>query len=168
MKKNIFFIGPMGVGKTTIGKILSKKINKKFIDSDYIIESILEISILLIFKNYGEFFFRKLEIKVIKIINIKKNIILSIGGGGILSFVIRNILKKYGIIIYLKININNFLLRINFLKNRPLLKINNLKNFLNKYLLKRNFFYKNITNIIINIKKKKKNIIFNEIFNLLK
>ena len=94
-KKNLVLVGMMGSGKSTIGKIISKKLDFKFIDTDYEIEKVEEISVKKIFEIKGEDYFRKLEETIIlKSINLD-NKVISLGGGGFLNLNIRKkILNK--------------------------------------------------------------------------
>ena len=78
--KNIFLCGFMGSGKTTIAKILTKKTNLTFIDTDLKIKNLLNLTINEIFSIYGENYFRKLEHKILEKINKNKNQIVSTGG----------------------------------------------------------------------------------------
>ena len=94
MEKNLALTGMMGVGKTTIGKRLAKKLNYDFIDVDKIIEKTEGQSISSIFKNKGENYFRKIE-KELTIIELKKNkSVISLGGGAFLDNSIRQCAKK--------------------------------------------------------------------------
>ena len=81
MKKNLALTGMMGVGKTSIGKLLSKKLSIRFIDVDKVIENKFNISISKIFEKKGEKFFRKLEEKITLQQLKKNNVIISLGGG---------------------------------------------------------------------------------------
>ncbi len=120
--RNIVLIGMSGVGKTTIGKALSKALNRKFIDTDNLIELKMGITIDEIFSLYGEEYFRKLESQIIDELYRDENLIISTGGGIVLnnSNIIK--LKENGIIILLESSIENI---VNNIKNsnriRPLL-----------------------------------------------
>ena len=95
MGKNLTLTGMMGVGKSTIGKILAKKLNYNFIDVDKIIEAKEGSSINLIFKNKSENYFRKIE-NEITLSELKKiNSVISLGGGAFLNNTIRKMQKNY-------------------------------------------------------------------------
>ena len=121
IKKKIVLIGMMGSGKSTIGCLTAKKLKKKFIDTDKIIEKETNLTILEIFKQKGEFFFRSLEENVIlKILNSSDNII-SIGGGAFLNEKIRKEILKQDISIWLKWKNQILLKRIKNSKKRPII-----------------------------------------------
>lgn len=117
---NLILTGFMGSGKTTIGKKLSKKINYKFIDTDTLIERKMKMPIKKIFLCYGEYFFRRLERHILISINQKSDFIISTGGGMPCFKNNIEIMKKKGIVVYLKIP-KSRLSKIDK-SNRPLLK----------------------------------------------
>ena len=92
--KNIYLIGLMGSGKTTLGKILSKKLDKHFYDSDHVIEEKLGVNVPMIFEYEGEAGFREREKDSLKELVSKKNIVLATGGGIILSKSNRDLLVR--------------------------------------------------------------------------
>ena len=98
---NIFFVGLMGAGKTTIGKLLAKKLKKTFYDTDHEIEKKLGVKVSVIFELEGEEGFRKRETQMIDELTQKKDIILATGGGAVLSEENRRLLKERGKVIYL-------------------------------------------------------------------
>ena len=120
--KNIVLIGMPGCGKTTIGKLLASKLNKKFIDLDDYIESENGCSIPDIFKN-GEECFRKLESKAVEKISVEKNIIIATGGGVI----------KNGIVVFIDRPLENIISDVD-ISGRPLLKkgINEIEKIYNE------------------------------------
>ena len=125
MKKNLVLTGMMGVGKSTIGKLLSKKFNIQFEDIDEIIERKLSLSIKEIFETKGEKFFREIEEKVSIELLQRKGIIIALGGGAFLNNLIRKNLKKFSISIWLDLSPKYIFQRIKKNKRRPLL--NNAK-----------------------------------------
>ncbi len=152
--KNIFFVGFMGSGKTFFGKKLSKKWNRPFVDLDLYIEQKMEKSIDSIFKEYGEHYFRKLENQFLKELSAQENLIISCGGGTPIFHNNLDIMKKSGIVIYIKQPKEILLGRIRRNKQkRPLVQNLNddeLKAFIDQKLEEREKFY-NQANIIIEL-----------------
>jgi shikimate kinase/3-dehydroquinate synthase len=112
----------MGAGKTTVGRALAKRLNKRFIDSDHEIEARTGASIPLIFEIEGEQSFRQREAEVIKDLTTQSNIVLATGGGAVLNAESRTHLKSSGVVIYLRASVNSILQRTSHDKNRPLLQ----------------------------------------------
>jgi len=152
-KLNITLCGMMGSGKSTIGKILANKLNYNFIDVDKVIEIEAKKTIKKIFEEDGEEFFRDLEEKItINILNNKKSII-SLGGGAIISKNIRNSINKKSYIIYLKVDVDILVKRLQNSKTRPLIYKKNLKKELINLINKREIYYQKADLIIKNEKK---------------
>ncbi len=142
----ICLIGMPGSGKTTIGKKIAELINYDFIDLDEIIKINLGKSVSLIFKEYGEVYFRDMETKFLKeMIQSKKKFLISTGGGAILKN--EQILKK-SFNIYLKCNHSTLVKRIKKNNERPLMN-NNINNRTRILLLKRKKIYERISDLII-------------------
>lgn len=121
-KKIIAIVGLMGVGKTTIGMKIAKKLGYYFIDSDHEIEDHEHRSISEIFSQSGEKHFREVEKKIIKeIISRDEKIVLSLGGGAFMDDEIREILKEKTITIWFYAEVEDILHRIGHKNNRPLL-----------------------------------------------
>ena len=118
--KNLVFLGMMGSGKTTLGKIVSKKLNKEFIDIDQLIEIQEGMTISDIFQKKGESFFRKFEEKI-SIQNLKKsNSVISLGGGAFINKKIQKEVLKNHISIWLKWDNKNLINRIRNSQKRPI------------------------------------------------
>jgi 3-dehydroquinate synthase len=112
----------MGAGKTTVGRALAKRLNKRFIDSDHEIEARTGASIPLIFEIEGEASFRHRESDVIRDLTALEDIVLATGGGAVLKPENREYLKSRGTVIYLRASVNSILQRTSHDKNRPLLQ----------------------------------------------
>ena len=119
---NIFLVGPMGAGKTTIGKQLAKSLQKEFVDSDHEIEERTGANISWIFDVEGEEGFRKREKKVIEELTQRKNIVLATGGGAVLSAENRKYLQSRGIVVYLMATVKQQVERTKHDSRRPLLQ----------------------------------------------
>ena len=154
-KHNISLCGMMGSGKSAIGKILANKLDYNFIDVDKMIEIEAKKTINKIFEENGEGYFRELEEKItINILNNKETII-SLGGGAIINDKIRESIKKKSFNIYIKVNVDILVKRLQNSKTRPLIYKKNLKKELMNLLNKREIYYQR-ANLII---KNEKNII---------
>jgi len=144
MKKMLYLIGFMGVGKTTIGQRLAKQHSLNFIDTDKEIEKLTNKSITNIFEQYSESHFRNLETKTLN--HLKGNVIVACGGGLPIYNNNMNIIKRSGISIYLKASEDEIFMRLSkSLKKRPLIADgstkNVKKNIIKKTLSERERFY---------------------------
>ena len=120
MRKNLTLTGMMGVGKSTIGKNLAKKLKYNFIDVDKIIEAKEGLSINLIFKNKSESYFRKIE-NDITLSELKKdNSVISLGGGAFLNKTIRRNAKKFSTSFWLDVPVYELIKRLKKSSQRPL------------------------------------------------
>ena len=138
--KNLVFLGMMGSGKTTLGKIVSNKLNRRFFDIDNEIELKTGMKISDLFQKKGESFFRRLEEKI-SLQNLRKtNAVISLGGGAFLNKKIQNEVLKKHISIWLKWDSINLINRIKNSKKRPIaMKLND--NELEKLINKRSKIY---------------------------
>tara|TARA_B100001057_G_scaffold356747_1_gene358741 strand:- start:278 stop:790 length:513 start_codon:yes stop_codon:yes gene_type:complete len=133
--KNLVFLGMMGSGKTTLGKIVSKKLSMNFIDIDHEIEIKEGIKISDLFKKKGETFFRKLEEQMTLESLKKTNSIISLGGGAFINKKVQNEVLKNHISIWLKWNNKSLINRIKNSQKRPIaiqLNDKNLDKLINK------------------------------------
>ena len=167
-KRNIFLIGPMGAGKSTIGRHLSQQLNMEFYDSDVEIERRTGANISWVFDVEGEEGFRKREKRIIDELTKYQGIVLATGGGSIQSRETRNHLSGRGIVVYLKTTIEKQLLRTKRDKTRPLLQ-SNISNrvILEKLALERNPLYQEMADIIVNTDDNSAKIVANRIICLL-
>ena len=143
----------MGSGKSAIGKILANKLNYNFIDVDKMIEIEEKKTIKKIFDEDGEAYFRDLEEKITTNILDKEKTIVSLGGGAIINKKIRSSIDKNSYNIYLKVNVNILMRRLQNSKTRPLIYKKNLKKELINLINKREKFYQKADLIIKNEKK---------------
>src|SRR5262245_40116904 len=118
---NIFLIGPMGAGKTSVGKLLAKILNYEFLDSDQVIEEQTGADIPWIFDIEGEEGCRNREMKVIDQLTRKTDIVLATGGGVVLREENRRNLAARGIVFYLSVGVDEQVLRTDRSHNRPLI-----------------------------------------------
>ena len=141
MAKNLTLTGMMGVGKSTIGKNLAKKLKYNFVDVDKLIEAKEGSSINFIFKNKSEVYFRKVE-NEITLAELKKNdSVISLGGGAFLSNEIRKSAKKLSVSFWLDVPINELIKRLKKNKKRPLLFKKNIEETVKKIYFVRKKIY---------------------------
>tara|TARA_Y100000816_G_C25953255_1_gene497334 strand:- start:353 stop:868 length:516 start_codon:yes stop_codon:yes gene_type:complete len=165
VEKNLTLTGMMGVGKTTIGKRLAKKLKYNFIDIDKIIEKKEGRSINSIFKNHGEDYFRKIE-KDVTLAQLQKiNSVISLGGGAFLNNSIRKYTKQYSISFWLDVPLEKLAIRLKRSKKRPLLNKENTTESLKKIYFVRKKFY-NKADYKINCKRLTLKKILQRILNL--
>lgn len=147
---NIYLIGPMGSGKSTVGKQLASLLNTTFIDSDDELEQRTGVSIAWIFEKEREAGFRQREEAIIAELTQKKNIVLSTGGGSIISEKNRKRLKETGFIVSLTVSIDIQLERTNRRKGaRPLLKGPNAREKLSALNKARSAIYSALADLTI-------------------
>lgn len=146
---NIFFIGLMGAGKTTIGKLLAKRLHKSFYDSDQEIEKRTGVNIPLIFEVEGEAGFRAREATMIAELSALESIILATGGGAILNPQNRENLKNNGVVVYLRAKVHDLWQRTRHDRNRPLLQTADPRAKLTELYKQRDPLYLEIADIVI-------------------
>ena len=132
----------MAVGKSTLGKIVAKKLNLKFIDTDLNIEKKWSMKIWEIFENRGENFFRIEEEKEVLECLKKNKIVLALGGGAFMNKNIRNLILKNSLSFWLDLNLKTITKRVTWNKKRPLLNQQNAEEIIKKLYLKRKNIYK--------------------------
>ncbi|NVD99641.1 bifunctional shikimate kinase/3-dehydroquinate synthase AroKB [Massilia sp. BJB1822] len=147
--QNVFLVGLMGAGKTTIGRILARKLGMRFVDSDHEIESRTGASIPLIFEIEGEQSFRRREAEVIRDLTAEEGIVLATGGGAILNPDNRAVLRERGTVIYLRASINSILARTSHDKNRPLLQTADPRKKLEDLMAQREPLYLEMADLVI-------------------
>ena len=147
--RNIYLVGMMGAGKTSIGRLLSKRSRRRFYDSDHVIEERTGVTIPTIFDLEGEQSFRDREEAVIAELARLSNIVLATGGGAILRENNRQVLCSSGIIVYLRGSVEDLWRRTRKDKNRPLLLTDNPRQKLAEIYSVRDPIYSSVADIII-------------------
>ncbi len=146
--QNVFLIGPMGSGKTTIGKQLAKLLKLDFYDCDHELERQTGASINLIFDLEGEAGFRLRESRMLEKIARKKGVLISTGGGVICSHQNRQLLRTHGFVVYLKTSTGNQLKRLSQDKSRPLLQAKDRRQRLRELASVRNPLYDSTADLV--------------------
>ncbi len=150
MPGNLFLTGPMGAGKSTIGRQLSRQLKMPFHDSDQEIEQRTGVDIPLIFELEGEAGFRKRESAVIDELTLLQGIILATGGGAILDPQNREHLTSRGTVVYLHASVSQQLKRTGRDRNRPLLQTADPRKKLEELMSIREPLYRATADIVIN------------------
>jgi len=139
----------MGAGKTTIGRLLARKLNRRFIDSDHEIEARTGATIPWIFEIEGEACFRRREADVIRDLSAQEGLVLATGGGAVLNADSRAYLAERGTVVYLRASIGSILQRTAHDKSRPLLQTADPRAKLEQLLAERDPLYREIADLVI-------------------
>ncbi len=167
-KRNIFLVGPMGAGKSTIGRQLAQQLSMEFYDSDQEIERRTGADVGWVFDVEGEEGFRQREEKIINELTEKQGIVLATGGGSVKSRETRNRLSARGVVVYLETNIEKQLARTQRDKKRPLLQcVEPVRDVLETLAEERNPLYEEIADITIHTDDQSAKIVANQIIELL-
>lgn len=148
-KRNVFLVGCMGAGKTTIGRHLARMLDLEFVDSDREIESRTGAAIPLIFEIEGEAGFRDREARVIADLSERSGIVLATGGGAVLRPENRARLKDRGFVVYLRAPLKQLYERTRRDRSRPLLQAGNPRQVLARLVSERDPLYREVADLII-------------------
>jgi len=161
---NVVLVGPMGSGKTSVGRRLACVLKRDFFDSDFEIVARTGVAIDHIFDVEGEEGFRKRETKMLAELCEIKNIVIATGGGIVIKQENRELLKKNSFVVYLSSSIEQLVMRTAKSKSRPLLeRSNNRKKTIRDLVEKREPLYQEVADVVIDTTGKKLYAIINEI-----
>lgn len=146
---NVFLIGPMGAGKTTIGRHLATLLHKRFVDVDHEIERRTGVSIQVIFEIEGEAGFRQRESTLVGELSRDHDIVLATGGGAVLLEENRKVLKKRGIVVYLQADVETLVERTRRDRNRPLLQTEDPRGKIEELLRQREPIYRELADVVV-------------------
>lgn len=146
---NVYLIGPMGAGKTTIGRHLAEMLGRSFVDSDHEIEQKTGASIPWIFEKEGEAGFRLRETATLQHLAQQRDLVVATGGGAVTQKVNRELLQSCGIVVYLNTPVEIQLQRTYRDKNRPLLQVENPEQRLQELFAVRDPLYREVADVII-------------------
>lgn len=139
----------MGAGKTSVGRVLAKRLNKAFYDSDQVIEERTGVKVAVIFEIEGEAGFRQRESAIVDELTQLGDIVLATGGGAILIGENRDRLKSRGTVVYLRANVKDLLNRTRHDKNRPLLQTADPRARLDELFELRDPLYREVAHLIV-------------------
>ncbi len=146
---NVFVIGPMGAGKTAVGKQLARRLGWDFVDSDREIEDRTGVDIPFIFEKEGEEGFRRRERKVIEELTGRQRVVLATGGGAVLDSDNRKCLASRGFVVYLYASVDQQEERTRAGRNRPLLNIDDPRARLEELMAHRDPLYRQVADLIL-------------------
>ena len=146
---SIFLVGMMGAGKTSVGRVLAKRLHKTFYDSDHVIENRTGVKIPVIFEIEGEAGFRVRESAVVDELTALRDIVLATGGGAVLSEKNRDRLRTRGMVVYLRASVRDLLNRTRHDKNRPLLQAAEPRARLTELYEKRDPLYREVAHLTV-------------------
>ncbi|MDH3338163.1 MAG: shikimate kinase AroK [Gammaproteobacteria bacterium] len=162
--QNLFLIGPMGAGKSAVGRQLARMLHLNFMDSDDEIESRTGVDIPFIFEKEGEEGFRKREAKVIDDLSKIEGIVLATGGGAVVDPQNRSHLGARGCVIYLHTTVDQQLARTQRGRSRPLLENGDPRQILEDLMSVRDPMYREIADLIVETDGRKVRAVADEIF----
>ena len=146
---SIFLVGMMGAGKTSVGRVLAKRLQKTFYDSDHVIEDRTGVKIPVIFEIEGEAGFRVRESAVVDELTALCDIVLATGGGAVLSEKNRERMRARGTVVYLRASLRDLLNRTRHDKNRPLLQATDPRVRLTELYEKRDPLYREVAHLTV-------------------
>jgi shikimate kinase len=146
---NVILVGPMGAGKSTIGRHVAELLHKQFLDTDHVIEARTGATIPLVFEIEGEPGFRRREAAVIDELTRQDNLVLATGGGAVLSADNRRVLRERGIVVYLCAPLDTLVERTQKDRNRPLLQNTDRREKLAEILRVRDPLYRETAHIVV-------------------
>lgn len=161
--KNIFLVGPMGAGKSAVGRQLARTLHLSFMDSDDEIESRTGVDIPFIFEKEGEAGFRKREVAAIDDLTKVDGVVLATGGGAIVDPESRSRLGGRGFVVYLFTSVDQQLARTSKGRARPLLENGDRREILEGLLLERDPLYREIADLVVDTDGRKVHSVAGEI-----
>lgn len=164
---NLFLVGPMGAGKSAVGRQLARMLHKSFVDSDDEVEERTGVDIPFIFEKEGEAGFRKRESKVIDDLSQQQGLVMATGGGAVTDDKTRSCLGARGFVIYLQTSVNQQLERTRRGRERPLLEGEDPRATLEALMEVRDPLYREIADLVIDTDGRRVNAVAKEIFEAL-
>ena len=161
--KNIFLVGPMGAGKSAVGRHLARSLHLTFVDSDDEVESRTGVDIPFIFEKEGEDGFRKREAAAIEDLTRLDGVVLATGGGAVMNADTRSNLGGRGFVVYLYTTVDQQVVRTKKGRQRPLLEKGDPRGTLEELLQKRDPLYREIADLVVETDGRKVHSVASEI-----
>jgi len=149
LPENLFFVGFMGAGKTSIGRLVAQRLGRPFFDTDHEIEARCGVTVATIFEMEGEEGFRDRESRVLQDLTGRSGIVLATGGGAVLRPANRELLRSRGLVIYLEATPSELWRRVRHNRNRPLLQTENPRARLEALFKVRDPLYREAAHLIM-------------------
>ncbi|ERS87515.1 shikimate kinase [Marinobacter sp. C1S70] len=165
LPKRVVLVGPMGAGKSTIGRLLAKELGYRFLDSDRIIEERCGANIPWIFDVEGEDGFRQRETAMLDELSNEMGTVLATGGGAVMRAENRGLLKKNSVVIYLKTSIDQQVERTRKDRNRPLLQNDDPEGVLRRLFAIRDPLYTELADIVMFTDRKSPRLVVRQLVN---
>ena len=152
--EGIFLVGPMGAGKSTIGRYLAERLGREFCDCDHEIECRTGASVSLIFAVEGEAGFRRWETAILEELTARPNLVVATGGGAVLAEVNRALLRARGKTVYLQADCATLWERVRKDRNRPLLQTDNPRARIETLFHEREPLYREVADLIVDTQRR--------------
>lgn len=166
--RNVYLVGMMAVGKTTVGRHLASRLDFTFHDTDQVIESRAGADISWIFELEGEERFRDREQQVIEEFTLRDGVVLATGGGAVLREGNRNLLRERGIVVYLRSDVDLIIERTRSDRRRPLLQVDDVRERIVTLTTERGPLYESVAHVAITVDRRPPKAIAADIYHLLK
>ena len=148
-KGNLFLVGMMGAGKTTLGRTLALRLGREFADTDKVLVERTGVPVATIFEIEGEAGFRKRETAVLGELALRQNLVVATGGGAVLAPENREVMRTYGTVIYLRARLESLWERTRHDSSRPLLRTADPRARLAELLAAREPLYREAAHITV-------------------
>ncbi len=165
---NIFLVGPMGAGKTAVGRQLARALQLHFVDSDVEMEERTGVDIAFIFEKEGEAGFRKREAALIDELTQREGVVLATGGGAVVDADSRRHLGGRGFVVYLHTSVDQQLARTRRGRTRPLLENDDPRTTLETLFETRDPLYREIADLVVETDRRKVRSVTGEIIERLR
>ena len=148
-RNNIYLVGLMGAGKTTVGRQLAKRLGRQFYDSDHEIVQRTGVPIPTIFEIEGETGFRRRETQMMDELTLEPDIVIATGGGVVIAPENRALMRERGVVVYLNVPPQILYERTRHDRNRPLLQVENPRQRIDELYRQRDPLYREVAHIIV-------------------